>query len=144
MRVAIPHWQGRVSPVFDVAGRVLLIDIAGAKEQARQEVVVDSTEPGARANLLVDHGATVLICGAISWTLERILGAAGVEVISQICGDVEQILAAFLDGRLDQNRYLMPGCRGRGRRFRRRGRGGNTGEAGSLVKSPEIPKGSRS
>jgi len=28
MKVAIPHWQGRISPVFDVAGALLLVDVA--------------------------------------------------------------------------------------------------------------------
>ena len=36
MKVAIPHWQGRISPVFDVAGNVLVVEglkglVAGAK-----------------------------------------------------------------------------------------------------------------
>ena len=26
MKVAIAHWQGRISPVFDVAGALLLVD----------------------------------------------------------------------------------------------------------------------
>jgi predicted Fe-Mo cluster-binding NifX family protein len=125
MRIAIPHWQGRVSPVFDVAGNVLLVDVADGKEQARQNVAIDAEQPQARVSLLAGHGATVLICGAISWPLERALAAAGIEVIPQTCGDVEQVLAAFINGRLNQDTFLMPGCCGRGGRFgARRRRGG--------------------
>jgi len=124
MRVAIPHWQGRVSPVFDVAGNVLLVDIVDGKEQARQNVAIDAEQPQARANLLAEHGVTVLICGAISWPLERALFAAGIEVIPQTCGDVGQVVAAFTSGRLRQGAFLMPGCGGRGWRFRGRCRRG--------------------
>jgi len=113
MRIAIPHWQGRVSPVFDVAGNLLFIDVTDGKEQARQNVAVDAEQPQARANLLVQHGATVLICGAISWPLERIIAASGIEVIPQVCGDIERVLAAFISGQLNQDVFLMPGCRRR-------------------------------
>jgi predicted Fe-Mo cluster-binding NifX family protein len=66
-----------------------------------------------------------LICGAISWPLELALTSAGIEVIAQTCGDVDEVLEAFLAGQLEQEKFLMPGCCGRRRRFRkgRRGRG---------------------
>jgi len=134
MRVAIPHWQGRVSPVFDVAGQMLVVDVAEGREQARQNVGLEAEQPQARASRLVRHGATVLICGAISWPLERALSAAGIEVIPQTCGDVEQVLAAFINGQLQQDAFLMPGCCGRRRRFqvgrRHGGRGWRHGRKG--------------
>ena len=125
MRVAISHWQNRVSPVFDVAGNVLLVDVADGREEARQNVAINVEQPHLRASLLSQRGATVLICGAISWPLEMALNAVGIEVISQTCGDIEQVLSAFINGQLKQDTFLMPGCCGRRRRFRvrcRRGR----------------------
>jgi len=122
MRVAIPYWQGRISPVFDVAGNLLLVDVTNGREQARSNVVLDTEQPQARADLLVEQGVNVLICGAISWPLERALATANIEVISQTCGDVEQVLAAFANGQLRYNAFLMPGCCGRRRRLPMRGR----------------------
>jgi len=124
MKIAIPHWRGRVSPVFDVAANVLVAEINGSVERGRQDVSFDAEEPQARAARLAQTGADVLICGAISRPLEMAVSATGVEVIPQICGDVERVLAAFIGGRLDQDAFLMPGCCGRRRRFgvrRRRG-----------------------
>ncbi|MCD6303960.1 MAG: NifB/NifX family molybdenum-iron cluster-binding protein [Planctomycetes bacterium] len=129
MRIAIPHWQGRVSPVFDVAGRLLVVDVENGKEQARRNVVVEADDPQARARLLGSLGANVLICGAISWPLEAAITAGGIEVVSQTCGDVERVLAAFIGGRLDEKTFLMPGCCGRRRRFRG-GLGGGRCRAG--------------
>lgn len=117
MRVAIPYWQGRVSPVFDVAANLMLVDFAYGREQARRNVAVDAATPQARASALSGHGATALVCGAISWPLEMAVAAAGIEVISQTCGDVEQVLAAFINGQLGEDLFLMPGCCGRRRRF---------------------------
>ena len=126
MKVAIPHWQGRISPVFDVAGRVLVVEIRSGEELARQDVVLDVEDPQLRAARLAQMGADLLICGAISWPLEMALSACGVDVIPQTCGEVEQVLAAFAAGQLQRDAFQMPGCCGRRRqraRRRRRGRG---------------------
>lgn len=117
MKVAIPHWQGRISPVFDVAGNVLLVEIQDGAEHARHQLAFNAEDPQARALRLAEAGADVLICGAISWPLEMAILATGVDVIGQTCGDVERVLAAFRDGRLHQRAFLMPGCCGRRRRF---------------------------
>ncbi len=127
MKVAIPQWQGRVSPVFDVAGNVLVVEVDGGVEETRRDVVFDVEAPQGRAARLIETGANVLVCGAISWPLEMAVTATGVEVIPQICGDVERVLAAFIDGRLDQGAFLMPGCCGRRRRFQGGGQGGHRG-----------------
>ena len=139
MRVAIPYWQGRISPVFDVAGNLLLVDVANGREQARCSVVLDTEQPQARADLLVEQGANILICGAISWPLERLLAVANIEVIPQTCGDVEQVLAAFINGQLQQDAFLMPGCCGQRRRFRMRGRHG--GRHLKSKRDPIMPRG---
>lgn len=124
MKIAIPHWQGRISPVFDVAGNVLVVEFRGGVEQARQEVVIESENPQYRATRLAQTGADVLICGAISWPLEMALSAAGVDVIGQTCGEVEQVLTAYAQGRLGQDAFLMPGCCQRRRQVRARRRRG--------------------
>lgn len=118
MKVAIPYWQGRVSPVFDVAGNVLLVEIDAAAELARRNLALDVADPAGRAARLMEAGADVLICGAISRPFELALTAAGIDVTAQICGDVECVLAAFIDGRLDQRPFRMPGCGRRGRKVR--------------------------
>ena len=118
MKVAIPHWHSRVSPVFDVAGNILLIDVGHNQEHQRQSIAMTTTDTHSRAKQLAKLGVDVLICGAISQPLEMALVADGVEVIAQICGDVECVLAAFIERRLDQDTYLMPGCCRRRRRLR--------------------------
>lgn len=126
MKIAIPHWQGRVSPVFDVAGNVLIVEMDGGVEQARRDVMFDAADPHARASRLAEVGAEVLVCGAISRPLEMAIAAAGIEVIPQTCGDVEKVLMAFARGTLQGDGFLMPGCCGRRRMCRarrRRGRG---------------------
>ncbi len=129
MRIAIPTWCGRVSPVFDVAQSLLLVDLGGEDRGDEREVALVATEPGDRVSCLVQLGVEVLVCGGISVLLENMLVSAGVEVIPQICGSTEAVLDAFARGAMSEEEFSMPGCRRR-RRFRG-GRGGgkrNSGE----------------
>ncbi len=126
MRVAIPQWEGRVSPVFDVAGSLLLVDLEHGVEIARRDVVLTDDIPAGRARRMAAMGIHTLICGAVSRPLELALLHSGIEVISQICGDVNQVLDAYRKGRIGQPMFFMPGCRGYQRRFRRGRRGGGS------------------
>jgi predicted Fe-Mo cluster-binding NifX family protein len=119
MRVAIPLWQGRVSPVFDEASRILLVDISDKQEQHRQEEPLKTRSPFERAQLLPKLGVELLICGMISQTQQAALASAGIRIIPHICGPMEDVIAAFLDGRIENGALLMPGC-GRGRHLRKR------------------------
>lgn len=121
MKVAIPTLDDRVSPVFDVAQAVVVVQLQGDRELRRQTVPLRARDVGRRVAELSQHDVNVLICGAISRPLEATLHAAGIRVIPQTCGPVEEILRAFVAGRLNDRAFLMPGCCGRGRRRRRGG-----------------------
>ncbi len=110
MRIAIPQWQGRISPVFDVAGHLLLIDIEDGQEIRREERRLLRTESSARVAEFLSFGAEVLVCGAISTLLQSSLMAAGVQVIGFSCGTVDEVLAAYLNDSLTSRTFVMPGC----------------------------------
>ena len=114
--VAMPDWEGRVSPVFDVAGRLLVAQVvSGLPDGCRHEQLLAQT-PTARASQLVEWGVTTLLCGGISSGLREALEHAGIAVIPHICGGVQEVLQAYLENRLSDERFAMPGCcRGRPR-----------------------------
>lgn len=123
MNIAIPYWQGRISPVFDEATRLVLVETGRGGEVRRETRTLTRFDPWGRAQEVRLLGTQVLICGAISWPLEMVLHGAGITVIAQTCGPVEEVLAAFLDGRLGKDAYVMPGCCRRGGSRFRHGRG---------------------
>jgi predicted Fe-Mo cluster-binding NifX family protein len=110
MRVAIPLWQGRVSPVFDEAGRILLVDIVDNQEQHRQEESLIARNIFERAQALPKLGVELLICGMISQVQQAALASAGIRMIPHICGSIEEVIAALLDDRIESGSLLMPGC----------------------------------
>jgi len=141
MKVAIPHWQGRVSPVFDVAARLLLIEMADGCECGRGELPLMATNPTHRAGELSRSGTDVLICGAISWPLEMAVSSAGIQIVAHVCGQVEEVLRAFLEDRLSDPAFLMPGCCGRRRRFRDGHSRGRAREDEYLTREPRRQNG---
>lgn len=119
--------EGRVSPVLDVAGRLLVVEVEAGREVERREEPLAVASMGARVEAIRKLGIAVLICGAVSWPLEAALVANGVKVVSQICGPLDGVLATFLSGRLSEGAYLMPGCCGRRRQQGGRGAGARRG-----------------
>jgi predicted Fe-Mo cluster-binding NifX family protein len=116
MRVALAVWNDRISPVFDTASRLLLVDVDQGVERVRRiiEVAAD-TFPTQRARRMTELEVNVLICGAISRVLAELVSASGVVVIPWVSGPVDGVLRAYLTKRLSDSRWRMPGCRGRWR-----------------------------
>lgn len=106
MRVALPAWNGRVSPVFDVTKRILVFDIENGTVTRTSEH--ELTEGGG-VETLTRLEVDVLICSAISWPLEANLWVAGIEVVPDICGPTDAIIAAYRAGRRDLARFQAPG-----------------------------------
>lgn len=124
MKVALPVWDGRISPVFDTARNLLVVDSDGSVEAGRaEEALTDGFAPR-RAARLADLGVNVLICGAISRPLACMVAAYGIQIVPFVNGDADEVLSSYLSGRLAEPdfpaQFRMPGCRGRGRRFRGR------------------------
>lgn len=110
MRIAIPYWQGRVSPVFDQSRRLLLVEIKNGREIRREEITLRHNTPLLRAKDIAELGTEVLICGAISLILEQALISENIRIIAYTCGPVKDVINAFLRSRLSNPEFLMPGC----------------------------------
>lgn len=121
MRIAVPCWGDRISPVFDVAQNLLLIDVDGEAETGRQSLSIAGMSPPAKLDLLKNNSVNIILCGAISNSYHQLLELSGIQVYPWNSGNVDEIIEAALQDRLLDARHRMPGCRRR--RGRRRGRG---------------------
>ncbi len=147
MLVAIPTWQGRVSPVFDVATRLTLMTLEGPAALETTEVAFTLQSVAARVEQLAQWKVNVLLCGAISGCLERLLKQRGIHVVPYVCGPVHEVLRNYLQNRLAQNGMIMPGCRcpdadrggGRGHRCGR----SRPPAAGPTTAAPRLAAGTR-
>jgi predicted Fe-Mo cluster-binding NifX family protein len=110
MKVAIPKWRHRISPVLDRSQILVLFDLENGKEVGRIKIRMTHTDPLARARQISDLGVDVIICGAVSSILEIALVSAGINVISCKCGPVKEVLNAYMENKLMDSAFLMPGC----------------------------------
>ena len=111
MRVAIPVWEDKVSPVFDTASTLLIVEVDDHSEASRFIIFLDEQNLTRRRHRIQGLEVDVLICGAISRPFSRMLLGSGVEVIQEISGPFEEVLNAYLQGNIFNSKFLMPGCR---------------------------------
>lgn len=105
MRIAVPNCRGRVSPVFDVARRYRVIDVSSGQITDQAEHVVCGEPCSELVKLDVDR----VICSGITRELQLCLGRRGIDVLAGFCGGIEEVIDAYLCGRLGCGDYNVPG-----------------------------------
>ncbi len=119
MRIAVPIWEDKISPVFDTALKLLVVEIKDMREESRFVYHIDENDLSQKCHRIRKLNLDTLICGAVSQVFLQMLLASGLDVIKEISGPAEDVLKAYLKGNIFQPRFLMPGCR---RGLRRCGR----------------------
>jgi predicted Fe-Mo cluster-binding NifX family protein len=116
MKIALSAWAGQISPVFDSAEHVVLLEMQRGKVVSQTSATFGSRCITDRVAELKTLGADTLICGAVSRPLAEMLKYSGIKVIPFVSGEVRPVIDAFLNGVLPSQELTMPGC------WRRRGR----------------------
>lgn len=109
-KAAFAVWMNRIAPVMDVAETVCLVESDGVSIPGRKLCKLPSEHPSALAMFLKRIDARILVCGAVSNGLLRLLESQGIEVVPFIAGDLDTVIDAWLDGRLPDRALMMPGC----------------------------------
>ena len=106
-------WNGRLSPVLDVARQAELVKADAGRIVSRATVTLPGSDLDDQASALLALQPQVLVCGAVSRPLAGQLTAAGIQLIPFRAGGIEQVIESWLQGRLTDEALLMPGCCGR-------------------------------
>lgn len=109
MKVAVTVWENTVSTVCDFSSRLLVFDVMGDEVKNRSFMPFKTGILPERVNQLEELEVEVLLCGAISRPLERMIRASGVKVIPCLRGSIEEVIGAYLDGDLFDARFILPG-----------------------------------
>jgi predicted Fe-Mo cluster-binding NifX family protein len=112
MKVAITVWKDRVAPVFDVAGSCIIGETLGYGHPLQEQQVVSLPVLSIqnKVALLVSMGVSFLVCGALSQECELQVVSQDIELFSFIAGDINDVVSAWGNGSLAEQRYSMPGC----------------------------------
>ena len=120
VKVVLPIDGNRISPVLDAARTFVLVTAGSDGSLTPKEVLVADGDPVTQAKRIIELGASVVICGAVSWPLEAMLMSAGMRVIPNTCGSLEEVAKAYFAGAFTEQAFLLPGCPGRQHRYRHR------------------------
>jgi predicted Fe-Mo cluster-binding NifX family protein len=123
MKIAIPVWDNHVSTVLDFSNRLIIVDYDSGRIGERSSVGFGETSIIQKVARLRELGVNVLLCGAVSGPLERMILASGIVVIPFLRGTVDEVLDAYLGNRLVDERFALPGCYPAGMGYGRRGMG---------------------
>ncbi len=95
IRIAIPIFQNRVSPILDTCTRLLIIDYEKSFEIGRQEVFCNNYSLPERFSLIQKIHPNVIICCGISDVFDRMLQTADIRLVCGIAGEVDKVAEAF-------------------------------------------------
>jgi predicted Fe-Mo cluster-binding NifX family protein len=108
-RIAIPIFKSRVSPVFDTCTRLSLIEFEDDRVITKKEFDLDNFSLQERLRVLEKNDVAIIICGGISDVFHATLSHSNIHLITGICGNVDEIIKAYIDDRLDDPCFFMPG-----------------------------------
>lgn len=109
MKIAIPIWENQVSTVLDFSEKLLLVDVEGKSIKGEMSINWSLCNDTMKISLMQGEGVAVLLCGAISKPMKILVENSGISLISGLRGRKDLILQAYLDGRLNDENFLLPG-----------------------------------
>lgn len=110
MKSAFTHWNNRIAPVFDTARQIRVVESDAGRIVAESEEILDDGLTARKAVCLAQLGIATLICGAISRPLHEMVVSNGIQVIPFVAGELNEVIRAWLGGKLAEDTFAMPGC----------------------------------
>ena len=110
MKIAFAVWDGRISPVFDVARQIIILEIENGRIISKSKEALAEEDPVEKAGKLARLQIKTLVCGGISRPLAGMLAVYGIQTIPFIAGDLEQTIEAFMAGALPNPILGIQGC----------------------------------
>ncbi|MHC1692397.1 MAG: NifB/NifX family molybdenum-iron cluster-binding protein [Sphaerochaetaceae bacterium] len=122
MKVAVTVWNGRVAPVFDVAGNCIICETLayGKPILSRTLVSLPVQSIHDKVTFLASIGICAVVCGALSHECELLVTTHNMDLFGFIAGDIEDVITAWTTKSLGIPEFSMPG--GNCPRYRRRQR----------------------
>ncbi|MHC1724502.1 MAG: NifB/NifX family molybdenum-iron cluster-binding protein [Syntrophobacteraceae bacterium] len=107
--LAIPLLRSRVAPVLNWCTTFFIIPMGEVDRALGKEIVLPDTSCFDRLRILRERKTSTLICGALSPDLLDYCQSLGLQVIHGIAGEIDEVLRAYHDGKLDDPRFRLPG-----------------------------------
>ena len=121
MKVAIPRMGEVVAPCLEFSVTITIFTVEEGRVIEQFDFPIRSGEPLDRIRLFRDQQVDTIICGGVQDVFEDLVRASGIQLISWVSGDIEDLLGLFLQGRLTPGK--VPGQTASGSRPHHKRRG---------------------
>jgi predicted Fe-Mo cluster-binding NifX family protein len=109
MRIAVPTWQGRVSPLLDTARHFFIFETQSSEILSMQRSDTAAISLTELATFFEQSKVDMVICGALTAQLRKLLEDREIKLCPWVRGDVHEVLQAFLQASLADRRFRLPG-----------------------------------
>ncbi|MBF0541847.1 MAG: hypothetical protein HQK91_10415 [Nitrospirae bacterium] len=96
MKIAVPIFNNQVSPRFDSARELIIVDAEDGNSAERKRIITIDLPCSEKIQMLVELKINTLLCGGIDKMCEQSLKHYGIQVKSWLSGDAETILTNYL------------------------------------------------
>lgn len=103
MKIAVTYENGQVFQHFGHTEQFKVYTVEGTELLSAEVVDTDGFGHGALAEFLSRLGVDTLICGGIGGGAQIALGNAGIKLYGGVVGSCDEVVKAFLAGKLDYN-----------------------------------------
>jgi len=101
--IAIPIFEDRISPRFDLATKLKLFKVERAKILNSEIIRLVPHNRLKRINMIIDLKPDIIICNGLSKIFEEEIEKNGIKLIPWTHGDVDEVLHKYLTGSLKTN-----------------------------------------
>lgn len=103
MKIAVTYENNMVFQHFGHTSQFKIYEIENDEIKSMQVVDTNGSGHGALAQFLSDNGVDVVICGGIGGGAKNALSEAEIKFFGGVKGNCDQVVIAFLLGKLDYN-----------------------------------------
>jgi predicted Fe-Mo cluster-binding NifX family protein len=100
VRIAIPHFAERIAPCFEHSATMAVFTVEDGRVVDQIDVPLQSQVAFDRVRMMRVQRIDVVICGGVEERYEDMLRGHGIEVVSWVCGEVDDLLRRYIRGRL--------------------------------------------
>lgn len=109
MKIAVTIWGNRISPVFDSARTLLVVQIEDSHITRQFYTPFDPESPVHLITTLKSLEIDTLVCGAISRKPADLISEQNIHLLSFVTGNVRRFLDSFAKGQTVGKKHMMPG-----------------------------------
>ncbi len=98
MRIAVPEFQGRISPILEQSNNFVVFTVEGGKITGKERVSNPDTSLPGLLEFLTGKRVDLLLCGSLLPQTFHLLSLHNIGVIWGAVGGIDEAISSFLAG----------------------------------------------